>query len=269
MRPCNSGNHLTIDYALRLIELQRMFKTHRGNIVRMQPDTWQQLPHGLWLRGLAEERLRQWWPRMFGYHLLKLGGLSAQLSHDGCPIKHAVSLGRNHGDYGITSALEALPVSEYSVDACLMAFTLNFSSDPHQLMREAHRVLIANGHLITLTFNPYSLLGAAKYCPGNKSKLPWTGQMLSPHRLKDWMRLLGHEVIWQEPLFHGSLCGQTPAWPWWERSAAKVVAPMAGASLLISRKRELPLTPIRPLRAYSKRMKAPALAGQVRSNTLK
>jgi SAM-dependent methyltransferase len=250
------------------MQLQRLFRISEVNDERVQPGIWQSLPHGLWLRELVEQKLAPWWPRMFGYHLVKLGGLSAQLSHQGCPIKHVVSVGREHGDYGITSALEALPLSESSVDACLMAFSLNFSRDPHQLMREAHRVLIANGHLIVLTFNPYSLLGAAKYLPGNRQQLPWCGQMISPYRLKDWMRLLGHEVIWQEPLFHGSLTGSSASWPWWERAAERFLSPLAGATLLISRKRELPLTPIRLAKAYPKRVKTTALAGQTRTKPL-
>ncbi|GAA5219263.1 class I SAM-dependent methyltransferase [Corallincola platygyrae] len=243
-----------------------MFNGSKVSSPIKQVSSWHALPHGLWLKEIVEAHLAPWWPRMFGYHLVRLGGLSAQLDHKTCPIKHCISIGSEHGDYGVTAELEALPLAEHSVDACLMAFTLNFSNDPHQLMREAHRVLIANGHLITLTFNPYSLLGIARFLPGSRGREPWSSQLLSPHRLKDWMRLLGHEVIWEEPLFYGSLSGIRPSWPWWDKMAGRLIPPFAGAQLIISRKREVPVTPIRPMRAYSRRIKTPALAGQVRQS---
>ena len=35
-----------------------------------KPYTWQQFPHGDYLRAEIERKLKPWLPRMFGYHML-------------------------------------------------------------------------------------------------------------------------------------------------------------------------------------------------------
>ena len=44
-----------------------------------KPLSWQQFPHGDYLRCDIERKLSPWLPRMFGYHMLKLGNLSGEL----------------------------------------------------------------------------------------------------------------------------------------------------------------------------------------------
>ena len=44
------------------------------------------------------------------------------------------------------------------MDACLLANTLNFAQDPHQILREAHRVLKDDGWIYITLFNPMSPL---------------------------------------------------------------------------------------------------------------
>ncbi|MGL4613509.1 MAG: methyltransferase type 11, partial [Shewanella sp.] len=42
-----------------------------------KPQQWEDLPNGEALQQAVTEQLAPWWPRVFGYHLLKLGPLSA------------------------------------------------------------------------------------------------------------------------------------------------------------------------------------------------
>ncbi len=53
-----------------------------------------------------------------------------------------------------------LPFEAQSVDLIVMPHTLEFTSDPHRLLREAERVLMPEGQLIILGFNSLSLWGA-------------------------------------------------------------------------------------------------------------
>ena len=53
-----------------------------------------------------------------------------------------------------------LPFEAQSVDLLVMPHTLEFTSDPHRLLREAERVLMPEGRLIILGFNSLSLWGA-------------------------------------------------------------------------------------------------------------
>ena len=47
----------------------------------------------------------------------------------------------NESDSLLQASPLALPFIEKEMDACLLANTLNFAQDPHQILREAHRVL--------------------------------------------------------------------------------------------------------------------------------
>ena len=58
--------------------------------------------------------------------------------------------------YGVP---EQLPFDSRSVDIMLLPHTLEFSDDPHQVLREVSRVLTPEGHAVILGFNPFSLWG--------------------------------------------------------------------------------------------------------------
>ena len=88
---------------------------------------------------------------------------------------------------------ERLPVSGHSVDALLLPHTLEMTRYPHEVLREAERVLSAGGRIVVLGFNPLSPLGLRRllsrggYPPGLR-------QLVSERRLRDWMTLLGFDI---------------------------------------------------------------------------
>ncbi|MEM8266511.1 SAM-dependent methyltransferase, partial [Morganella morganii] len=43
------------------------------------PQSWAELPWGEYYREALERQLQPWWPKLFGFHLLKMGMLSAEL----------------------------------------------------------------------------------------------------------------------------------------------------------------------------------------------
>jgi SAM-dependent methyltransferase len=135
---------------------------------------------------------------LFGYQLLQLGELGDDMGYlDGCPIRRK-TLVTHRVDAGISGSLVAdaarLPIASDSVDALIMVHTLDFSSDPHQVLREAERVLIAGGRVIVIGFNPYSLWGLWRLIGGWRGSVPWCGQFLSYPRLNDWLTLLGFGI---------------------------------------------------------------------------
>ncbi|PIU17248.1 MAG: SAM-dependent methyltransferase, partial [Gallionellales bacterium CG08_land_8_20_14_0_20_59_87] len=71
---------------------------------------------------------------------------------------------------------------------------LEFAEHPHQILREAERVLMAEGSLILSGFNPFSLWGMHRAL-GRKQGVPWNGHFITLPRLKDWLALLGFEVV--------------------------------------------------------------------------
>ncbi len=88
-----------------------------------------------------------------------------------------------------------LPFAEKSVDACLLAHTLPWCSDPHRLLREADRVLIDDGWLVLSGFNPLSLMGLRKLVPVLRRTPPYNSRMFTMMRQLDWLSLLNFEVL--------------------------------------------------------------------------
>ena len=71
-----------------------------------------------------------------------------------------------------------------------MPHALDLAEAPHQVLREAHRVLTPEGYLILSGFNPWSAAGLLKLMRRRKG-MPWSPGWLAPGRVKDWLALLG------------------------------------------------------------------------------
>jgi SAM-dependent methyltransferase len=97
-----------------------------------------------------------------------------------------------------------LPFESQSLDLLLLPHVLEFSANPHQVLREAERVLRPEGRLLLSGFNPRSLWGLARLLRGAERGYPWNGSFLNVSRVKDWMVLLGMEVA------GGSMCCYRP-----------------------------------------------------------
>ncbi|MFP5403999.1 MAG: class I SAM-dependent methyltransferase [Gammaproteobacteria bacterium] len=97
-----------------------------------------------------------------------------------------------------------LPFETQSLDLLLLPHVLEFSANPHQVLREAERVLRPEGRLVLSGFNPRSLWGLARILQGGERGYPWNGNFLNISRVKDWMVLLGLEVA------AGSMCCYRP-----------------------------------------------------------
>jgi len=76
----------------------------------------------------------------------------------------------------------------------VMPHVLEFNENPHQILREVERVLMPEGHVIIAGFNPRSLWGVRRAL-GAKTGYPWRGNFISLPRMKDWLALLGFEVV--------------------------------------------------------------------------
>jgi SAM-dependent methyltransferase len=81
-------------------------------------------------------------------------------------------------------------------DLLVLPHTLEFTGDPHRLLREAERVLMPEGQLIILGFNSLSLWGARQSL-GNVAGRPFVPaahEMIAFTRIKDWIKLLGFDL---------------------------------------------------------------------------
>ena len=103
-----------------------------------------------------------------------------------------------------------LPFEAQSVDLLVMPHTLEFTRDPHRLLREAERVLMPEGQLVILGFNSLSLWGARQAFGKMTGRpfIPATQDLIAFTRIKDWLKLLGFELergrfgCYRPPLAH-------------------------------------------------------------------
>lgn len=87
-----------------------------------------------------------------------------------------------------------LPIASHSVDLLVLPHVLEFSTDPHLVLREAERVLMPEGQIVLSGFNTLSLWGLKQSLSRRTAECPWNAHMIGLLRLKDWLKLLGFEL---------------------------------------------------------------------------
>ncbi len=218
------------------------------------PASWEKLPNGRLILQQINTLLAPWWPKFFGYHLLKIGALSGYIDSSQCAIKHQVTLSDHkhlEGDltHGIHAEIDDLPILEHSVDVAVLSHALEFSLDPHHVIREANRVLIPNGYLVITGFNAFSLAGLNHLIPYRRQQSPWNERFFSPMRVKDWLHLMGYEILQEERCLHSSLANQMSQGVIarnWRIFAQQYLPSLGSVYVIVAKKRVLPLTPIKP-----------------------
>jgi SAM-dependent methyltransferase len=93
----------------------------------------------------------------------------------------------------IVASSSGLPIASGSIDAVVLAHSLEIEPDPGAVLREAERVLVGEGQLVVLGFRPWSLWGL-RAAANRGGYPPGLGRLLSERRLRDWLTLLGFEV---------------------------------------------------------------------------
>lgn len=87
-----------------------------------------------------------------------------------------------------------LPIASASIDLLVLPHVLEFSPDPHLVLREAERVLMPEGQIVISGFNTLSLWGLKQSVARRGAACPWNARMIGLLRLKDWLKLLGFEL---------------------------------------------------------------------------
>lgn len=129
---------------------------------------------------------------IFGFNAIQLGLPECDfLRANRIPLRQKAG---ESGAVDVLCDLTALPFSSHSTDLVVLPHLLEFHPDPHQILREVERILIPEGQVIILGFNPLSLWGARRRFGQCGDGFPWNGNYLSVQRLKDWLKLLGFEV---------------------------------------------------------------------------
>jgi SAM-dependent methyltransferase len=218
-----------------------------------QLNRWFQTPLGK--RLLSEETciLQQILPQLFGYHLLQIGNVGHGRLLESSRIMHRCvsSLSANTicKPYSSVYALaDALPFAQDSLDVVVLPHVLEFEENPHEVLREVERVLIPEGHVVILGFNPVSLWGIWRWFFARRETAPWCGRFLPQLRIKDWLALLGFDLKKQQTFFF-ALPFHSDRFKNYTKSVEKIGSRWAGnfgaVYVVVAKKRIATLTPIK------------------------
>jgi SAM-dependent methyltransferase len=87
-----------------------------------------------------------------------------------------------------------LPLASQSLDLVALPHVLESHEHPHEVLREAERVLMPEGHLVISGFNTASLWRVRQMFSARKAQAPWNLKFIGLLRLRDWLRVLGFEL---------------------------------------------------------------------------
>jgi SAM-dependent methyltransferase len=160
--------------------------------------SWYQRPLGRLLAETELAALETELPTLFGYHLLVLDPPWERIHLNASRIPHHVIQSvepLTQSQAGLGGHTEDWPIMSDTIDAIVLPHTLEITSDPHQVLREADRSLIPDGHLVIIGFNPHSLWGLRRVLTPKRQQMPWDTRFLSMNRIKDWLGLLGFDTL--------------------------------------------------------------------------
>jgi SAM-dependent methyltransferase len=152
---------------------------------------WFTTPLGAYLLERERAYLDEVTPDIFGYNAVQLGLPQIDLLRESRIAKRIKIAPEGPAD--LVSRIEELPIAEQSVDLALLPHVLEFTEQPHELLRELDRIMIPEGRVIITGFNPWSMFGIRRVL-GSSDEYPWNGRFMSLIRIKDWLSLLGFDV---------------------------------------------------------------------------
>ncbi len=220
---------------------------------RYQLRAWFSTPPGRCFLSDELDQMAGVLPNLFGYHLLQIGllGDSDLVAASRILNRQVLDVdGRGGSGRGVSvqACAGALPVASDSVDVVVLPHLLEFDANPHEALREVERVLVPEGHVVISGFNPWSFMGLWRMAGRRRRGAPWNGHFFSLTRIKDWLALLGFDIVQTEAFFFRAPFRNERII---ERSRSldtlgKRFWPyLGGGYMVVARKRVVTLTPIK------------------------
>ncbi|HTS85245.1 MAG TPA: methyltransferase domain-containing protein [Usitatibacter sp.] len=153
---------------------------------------WFATPLGQYLLEKEQAYLDDVTPDIFGFHALQVGMPETDLLR-ASRIAHRIRIAAfDHPD--VFAKCHELPIASQSADLVVLPHALEFADEPHGILREVDRVMMPEGRLVIVGFNPWSLWGLRSAVGFSRNEYPWNGRFVSLLRVKDWLALLGFDV---------------------------------------------------------------------------
>ncbi len=191
-------------------------------------------------------------PLLYGHRVVALGVAGTEDLLAGSRIPHRIVVApvraRNAPRPSLLAEPECLPLASDSVDVVVLPHTLEFAADSAAVLREVERVLVPEGHLVILGFNPLSLLGLWRLGPRRHPAGPWSGRFVTANATRQRLARAGLQTVSVNYCFYRPPIGSPrilSRLDFMERLGARWVPGGGGSYLVLARKRVATLTPIR------------------------
>ena len=222
---------------------------------------WFDQPCGRLLLESEQQVVNDMLPSLFGYHLMQMSVSETVEFARSSPIHHRVTLhARSNVSRSpqntpsdkkvyLVSDFDQLPIESDSVDVVVLHHVLDFSPNPHQVLKEVNRILIPRGHVIIIGFNPFSLFGLWKiFASLFSSNSQWRYSSIAKRRLYDWFKLLDLEKskiahTFFRPPFKSTML--LKRFSFLEKTGGKLGVPFGGVYVILARKDICAVTPIK------------------------
>jgi SAM-dependent methyltransferase len=145
---------------------------------------------------LEKNWINQVLAKWFGSYLLHIGEVGAGQFWENSRIsRHALITSTIIKQTDICAAFDELPFASESVDCIILPHVLETADDPLSILKELERILIADGHLIILGFNPYSASGLWRTAGAWRTMEGASPRFYSQRQLQRWLLELGFEIV--------------------------------------------------------------------------
>lgn len=213
-------------------------------------DSWLNTPLGRTLLEREREAVSSALDGIFGIQMLQVGawGAGDSFTELGNTRRAVVAAAHGAPGVGIRTEPSRLGIAADSIDIVLLPHTLEYDVAPHEVLREVERVLVGEGHVVILGFNPVSALGLRRLV-SMRGYPAGLNRIFTEGRVRDWLKLLGLDVVDARRYFftapvNSARLQQRLAGI--ETLGRRVWRPLSGAYMLVARKRVFTFTPVRP-----------------------
>ena len=152
---------------------------------------WFTTPQGAYVLGWELAQFDSAVDDVFGFRAVQVGLPEVDfLRQNRIQFRFSVAL---EPGAGIAADPLQLPLASQSVDLLALPHVLEFHHNPHEVLREAERVLMPEGQVVISGFNTLSLWRLRQLFASRKHA-PWDARYIGLLRLRDWLRVLGFEL---------------------------------------------------------------------------
>lgn len=136
------------------------------NSLSEQLDCWYQQELGRCLVAAEKHALDNVIKNLFGYYIVQINGPNVVNFLSASPILNKVRMDEEMSagfrGWQVRATRHNLPLVPKSVDVIVLPHVLEFSSTPHEILKNTYQSLVLGGRVVILGFNPISLWGVMK-----------------------------------------------------------------------------------------------------------